>query len=91
VTQWSELPWPWKCLSSEETTGTSTQPAIDVKNWGLQRYGGYFQFTLGSWISVGGTGLPSSASLATQLEMAERLEAKSGWGNWPYTSKECGV
>jgi resuscitation-promoting factor RpfB len=46
-------------------------------------YYGYFQFSAGTWRSVGGSGLPSDHSYDVQLEFANKLQAMSGWGQWP--------
>jgi hypothetical protein len=40
---------------------------------------------------MGGTGLPSSASPAVQDAMAQKLQATSGFGQWPQTSRMCGA
>lgn len=44
-------------------------------------YGG-FQFSPATWRSVGGSGLPSNASVAEQLRRAKILLARSGPGQW---------
>ena len=36
-------------------------------------YYGLYQFSVGTWDSLGGTGLPSNASAATQTSLAELL------------------
>ena len=41
--------------------------------------------------SLGGGGLPSSAAQSVQDAMAQKLQAQSGWGQWPATSRMCGV
>jgi len=45
-------------------------------------YGAY-QFDLETWRSVGGSGLPSDASPATQDALAARLAAERGTSPWP--------
>ncbi len=50
-------------------------------NTGNGYYGAY-QFDLGTWASVGGTGLPSNASPATQDALAYRLWQQRGWSPW---------
>ncbi len=55
-------------------------------NTGNGFYGG-FQFTLSTWASVGGSGLPSEASPREQDERAARLYRELGPGPWPV----CGV
>ncbi len=50
-------------------------------NTGNGYYGAY-QFDLGTWRSVGGTGLPSNASPATQDALAYKLWQQRGWSPW---------
>ena len=45
-------------------------------------YYGLYQFSIPTWQSVGGTGLPSEASVAEQTMRAKMLQAKAGWGQW---------
>lgn len=54
-------------------------------------YYGLYQFTVQTWQSVGGSGLPSDASAAEQTSRAQILQARSGWGQWPACSKKIGV
>ncbi|WP_187271791.1 transglycosylase family protein [Aeromicrobium terrae] len=54
-------------------------------NWSINTGNGYYgglQFTLATWQSVGGTGLPSDASREEQIKRAKILQARSGWGQW---------
>ena len=51
-------------------------------NTGNGYYGAY-QFTQGTWNSLGYSGLPSNASPATQDAAAAQLAARSGFGQWP--------
>ena len=44
---------------------------------------GKYQFTNGTWASVGGTGDPAAASEAEQDKRAQMLLAKSGASPWP--------
>jgi hypothetical protein len=46
-------------------------------------YRGLFQFTLGTWRGVGGSGDPVNASPAEQYRRAAILLARSGPGQWP--------
>src|SRR4051812_44702042 len=50
-------------------------------NTGNGYYGAY-QFDLGTWASVGGSGLPSNASPATQDALAYKLWQPRGWSPW---------
>jgi hypothetical protein len=51
-------------------------------------YYGYFQFTAQTWKGLGGSGLPTDHTYEEQLEMAKKLQARSGWGQWPVCSKK---
>lgn len=53
-------------------------------NTGNGYYGAY-QFDLGTWRGVGGSGLPSDASPAEQDARAQALYAKRGCSPWPNT------
>lgn len=75
----------WKALAQCESGGN---PRIVSSN-GL--YHGLFQFSVGTWHSVGGKGLPSQASVGEQLKRAKILQARSGWGQWPHCSRVIGV
>src|SRR5665648_429543 len=67
----------WGALAQCESGGN---PAAVSSN-GL--YYGLYQFSLGTWGAMGGSGLPSNASPAEQLQRAQALQARSGWGQWP--------
>lgn len=54
-------------------------------NTGNGYYGAY-QFDLGTWRSVGGSGMPNQASPATQDAMAYRLWQQRGWSPWTCAS-----
>src|SRR5674476_1027434 len=64
----------WGALAQCESGGN---PAAVSSN-GL--YYGLYQFSLGTWGAMGGSGLPSNASPAEQLQRAQALQARSGWG-----------
>ena len=55
------------------------------------RFHGLYQFSVATWRSVGGEGLPSEASPQEQRYRAVRLQARSGWGQWPACSRRIGV
>jgi muramidase (phage lysozyme) len=71
------------CIRLRESGGNY---AADTGNG----YYGAYQFSESTWRSLGGTGYPNQASPATQDAMAQRLERRSGWGQWS-TSSRCGV
>lgn len=75
----------WHRLAMCETGGKMDNP-----NTGNGYYG-YFQFSLGTWQSVGGSGYPHEHSYGTQLAFAQKLQARSGWGQWPACSAKLGL
>ena len=52
---------------------------------------GAFQFMASTWRSVGGTGLPHQHSYEVQRSFAQKLQARSGWGQWPHCSRKLGL
>jgi LysM repeat protein len=74
----------WACIRAHESGGNY------ATNTGNGYYGAY-QFALGTWQSLGGSGLPSNAPAAVQDAMAQKLAARSGMGQWPVTSRMCGA
>lgn len=63
-------------------------------NWAINTGNGYYgglQFSLSSWRSVGGSGLPSSASREEQIMRGKMLQARSGWGAWPSCTAKLGL
>ncbi|MGH8994121.1 MAG: transglycosylase family protein [Acidimicrobiia bacterium] len=63
---------------------------IYTRNSGNGYYGAY-QFSAGTWRSLGYEGLPHQASPETQDEAAKRLQARGGWGQWPACSRRIGA
>ena len=55
------------------------------------RYFGAFQFSLGAWRAAGMSGNPVDYDYGTQLAAAQRLQARSGWGQWPHCSRKLGL
>ena len=55
------------------------------------RYHGAFQFSLATWHSLGYSGDPHTYPYAVQLEAAQRLQRRSGWGQWPACAKKLGL
>lgn len=55
------------------------------------KYFGAFQFSLPTWRSVGMTGNPVDYPYEVQLDAAKRLQARSGWGQWPTCSRKLGL
>ncbi len=54
-------------------------------------YLGAFQFSLATWRSVGESGDPRDHSYEHQRAAAQRLQARSGFGQWPSCSRRIGV
>ena len=63
-------------------------------NYGIATGNGYYgayQFTARTWQGLGYSGLPHQAPPQVQDEAAQRLQARSGWGQWPSCSRKIGV
>jgi hypothetical protein len=54
---------------------------------GRGKFFGAFQFSLRTWHSMGMSGNPVDYSYADQLAAAKRLQARSGWRNWPVCAR----
>jgi uncharacterized protein YabE (DUF348 family) len=67
----------WAALANCESGGNPH--SVDAS--GL--YYGLYQFSISTWDSLGGTGLPSNASASEQTTRAELLYQRSGAGQWP--------
>ncbi len=52
---------------------------------------GAYQFMVGTWQSLGYEGYPNQASPRTQDEAVVRLQAQSGWSQWPACSAQLGL
>jgi hypothetical protein len=59
-------------------------------NTGNGYYGAY-QFLLSTWNRLGYPGYPHQASPAVQDEAAQKLQARSGWGQWPACTRRLGL
>ena len=71
----------WAALAQCESGGDPTA----VSYGGLYR--GLYQFTLGTWASVGGTGDPAAATPAEQTYRAQLLYDREGRTPWPVCGK----
>lgn len=58
---------------------------------GEGKYLSYFQWAVPTWRSVGGEGDPRDASYDVQVQLAKRLQARNGWGQWPRCSRKLGL
>lgn len=75
----------WAALAACESGGN---PQARSAN-GL--YQGAFQFSLATWRSLGYSGSPADHSYSDQVAAAQRLQARSGWGQWPKCSRRLGL
>jgi soluble lytic murein transglycosylase-like protein len=66
----------WAALADCESGGdpTAVNPA---------GYYGLYQFSVSTWESVGGSGLPSEASSSEQTMRAQILYDRTGASSWP--------
>jgi hypothetical protein len=67
----------WDKIAECESSGDWSNN--DTGNNG--HYGG-LQFSISTWKSVGGPGLPHHQSREVQIKYAKILQARSGWGQW---------
>jgi LysM repeat protein len=77
----------WGCIAQHESGGN---PATNTGNG----YYGMYQDTQQSWVAGGGLAYAPRADLAgaaAQTAVNQRIQAMSGWGAWPTTSRLCGV
>jgi uncharacterized protein YabE (DUF348 family) len=70
----------WAALAACESGGNPTSVSANGIYYGL------YQFSVGTWRGVGGSGLPSQASPEEQTARAQLLYARRGAAPWP----ECG-
>ncbi len=74
----------WEALANCESGG---DPSKTTGNG----YYGAFQFSAATWRSVGETGVASDYPYSHQLAAAQRLQVRSGWGQWPACSAALGL
>jgi hypothetical protein len=77
-------PGVWAALRHCESNGNY---ADDTGNG----YYGAYQFSAGTWHGLGLSGLPSQAPPSVQDQAAQRLQARSGWGQWPSCARVLGL
>lgn len=75
----------WAQLAQCESGGNPSIISASGKYYGL------YQFSLPTWQAMGGTGLPSDASVEEQTQRAQALQARSGWGQWPACARKLGL
>ncbi|HET9769919.1 MAG TPA: transglycosylase family protein, partial [Acidimicrobiia bacterium] len=54
-------------------------------------YYGAYQFSARTWRGLGYSGLPHQAPPEIQDQAARKLQARSGWGQWPACSRRIGA
>jgi hypothetical protein len=74
----------WASLRQCESGGNYQE------NTGNGFYGAY-QFVWSTWSSMGYPGRPDQEPPAMQDQAAQRLQARSGWGQWPACSRKLGL
>lgn len=75
----------WAALAACESGGNPNARSASG------RYFGAFQFSLATWQSLGYGGNPTDYSYGEQVAAAQRLQARSGWGQWPRCSRRLGL
>lgn len=74
----------WDSLAECESSG----------NWATNTGNGYaggLQFSPGTWAAYGGTGSAANASREQQIAVAEKVQARQGWGAWPACAAKLGL
>ncbi len=77
----------WDALAQCESNG----------NWHINTGNGFYggiQFMLSTWLNMGGgqyAYYPHEATREQQIEVATRLQAQYGWGQWPACSAKLGL
>ena len=56
-----------------------------------RRYFGAYQFSPSTWRAMGYAGLPHEAPPEVQDDAARRLQARSGWRQWPGCARKLGL
>lgn len=75
----------WACILQHESGGNYRT------NTGNGYYGAY-QFSISTWNSMStGYDRADHAPPAVQDDAARRLQARSGWGQWPRSARLCGL
>jgi hypothetical protein len=74
----------WAALRQCESGGNYQE------NTGNGFYGAY-QFVWSTWSSMGYPGRPDQEPPAMQDQAAQRLQVRSGWGQWPACSRKLGL
>lgn len=73
----------WEALANCESHHNPLAVGHEVYKGKTLWFYGAFQFTLGTWQSLGYTGNPVDYPYEVQREAAQRLVARSGWSQFP--------
>ena len=63
-------------------------------NWATNTGNGYsggLQFSQSTWAAYGGTGSAANASREQQIAVAQKVQARQGWGAWPACAAKLGL
>lgn len=82
--------------SKGEPVGDDVWERLAMCESGMRRvtpgpYHSYFQWLLTTYWSVGGEGMPEEHDFAYQRALAVKLQARSGWDQWPRCSRRLGL
>ena len=75
----------WAALARCESGGNPTARSANG------RYTGAFQFSNATWQSLGYSGSAANHPYDVQVAAAQKLQARSGWGQWPRCSRSLGL
>jgi hypothetical protein len=75
----------WAALARCESSGNPAARSADG------RYSGAFQFSDATWQSLGFDGRAADYPYSVQVEAAKRLQARSGWSQWPRCARRLGL
>jgi hypothetical protein len=78
------------CIRSYEENDDPKKGPVGYASDTGNGYFGAYQFNLGTWLSVGGSGNPAHASPAEQDERAWQLYLSRGLAPWPTPARRCG-
>jgi hypothetical protein len=78
------------CIRSYEENDDPKKGPVGYASDTGNGYFGAYQFNLGTWRSVGGSGNPAHASPAEQDERAWQLYLSRGLAPWPTPARRCG-
>jgi uncharacterized protein YabE (DUF348 family) len=90
-----EEPAPTTNFASGGTVWDALAQCESGGNWAINTGNGYYgglQFSLSTWQSYGGPGMPHQQSRETQIAIAEKVRAATGgYGSWPHCSAQLGL